>query len=300
MRYSIVFAAVAATTVSGHGVIRSIAGANGVIMPGLGVADGTPRNCVVNSCGAQADTCIIRDNEIASGKYGPLGWTQGSGNVDPNAVVANFMGKGNAPPRNKGASDSVGVEDNLQGLLTPKERRANEMNMMGNLFQGIANLPIVGTLGFGGSRKTYPTETMNADMRGQGAKSGLPTADENGIVNVVYRQINQDGAGPTTAAVDCESGGKDPKKFKTARVVRDVPGSGISGLSIATNTDYAMQVQIPQDCACTGEVGGVKNVCILRIRNQALAGPFGGAVAFTQSKASHKRALEYRLQKRDE
>lgn len=99
------------------------------------------------------------------------------------------MGTGNPPPRNKGASDSVGVEDNLQGLLTPKERRANEMNMMGNLFQGIANLPIVGTLGLGGARKTYPTETMNADMRGQGAKSGLPTADENGIVNVVYRQV---------------------------------------------------------------------------------------------------------------
>lgn len=35
MRYSIVFTAMAATTVSGHGLIRSIEGANGVTMPGL-------------------------------------------------------------------------------------------------------------------------------------------------------------------------------------------------------------------------------------------------------------------------
>ncbi|KIE02669.1 cell surface protein (Mas1), partial [Metarhizium majus ARSEF 297] len=300
MRYSIVFTAVAATTVSGHGIIRSIAGANGVIMPGLGVADGTPRDCVVNSCGAQADTCIIRDNEINSGKYGPLGWTQGSGNVDPNAVIANFMGTGNPPPRNKGASDSVGVEDNLQGLLTPKERRANEMSMMEKIFRGATSLPIVGTLGLGGTPKRYPVETINADMRGQGAKSGLPTADDNGVVSVVYRQINQDGAGPMTAAVDCESGGKDPKKFRDARVILDVPGSYVSGLSISTDTDYPMQIQLPQDCVCKGEAGGAKNVCIVRIRNQALAGPFGGAAAFTQSKASRKRALEYSLKKRDE
>ncbi|KAG8417613.1 hypothetical protein J3458_005107 [Metarhizium acridum] len=300
MRYSIVFTAVAATTVSGHGIIRSITGANGVIMPGLSVADGTPRNCVANACGAQADTAIIRDNEINSGQRPALGWTQGSGNVNPDAVVENFMGRGNEPPKNKGASDSVGVEDNLQGLSTPKERRDEYRRQNNGLFQGIANLPIIGTLGMGGTPKTYPVETMNADMRGQGEKSGLPTADDNGIVNLVYRQINQDGAGPMTAAVDCSSGGKDPKAFQSARVVRDVPGAGVSGLSIATNTDYAMQVQVPQGCACSGTVGGQKNVCIVRVRNQALAGPFGGAAAFTQSNASRKRALEYRLEKRDE
>ncbi|TWU78833.1 hypothetical protein ED733_007442 [Metarhizium rileyi] len=300
MRYSIIFTAAAATTVSGHGVIRSIVGANGVTMPGLVVADGTPRNCVVNACGAQADTGIIRDNEINSGKYGPLGWTQGNGNVDPAAVVANFMGTGNAPPKNKGAADSVGVEDNLQGLLTPKERRDHYKRQMNNLFQGIANLPVIGTLGIGGSRKTYPVETLNADMRGQGAQSGLPTADDNGIVNVVYRQINQDGAGPTTAAIDPSSGGKDAKAFQTARVVRDIPGLGFTGLSIATNTDYPMQIQMPQGMTCDGEVAGVKNVCIVRVRNQALAGPFGGAAAFTQSKANRKRAIEYRLRKRAE
>ncbi|KAH7059896.1 hypothetical protein BKA57DRAFT_512929 [Linnemannia elongata] len=34
---------------------------NGVNAPGAIVLDGTPRDCIVNACGAQADTGIIRD-----------------------------------------------------------------------------------------------------------------------------------------------------------------------------------------------------------------------------------------------
>ncbi|KLU91631.1 hypothetical protein MAPG_10149 [Magnaporthiopsis poae ATCC 64411] len=55
-------------TVSAHGVVTSITGANGVTMPGLSIADGTPRDCSSNRCGSQADTAIIRDREINSGK----------------------------------------------------------------------------------------------------------------------------------------------------------------------------------------------------------------------------------------
>ncbi|KAG6018458.1 hypothetical protein E4U41_003884 [Claviceps citrina] len=304
MRYSIVFTALAATTVSGHGLIRSVEGANGVSMPGLTVTDGTPRDCVVNSCGAQADTGIIRDAEIASGKVGPLGSTQGSGKVDIAAHVANFMGTGNALPSNKGAQSATGVEDNLQGLQGlfggAKERREEHRRQMGNMFSGIGNLPIIGVLGTGGDRKTWPVETMNGDMRGQGAQKGLPTADENGVVSLVYRQINQDGAGPMTAAIDCTSGGTDPKAFQSAKILHDVPGSGLTGLSLSTNTDFPMQVQIPEGSTCEGEVAGVKNVCIVRVRNQALAGPFGGGAAFTQSKQGRKRAIAYRLKKRME
>lgn len=103
-----------------------------------------------------------------------------------------------------------------------------------------------------------------------------------------------------TAAIDGTSGGTDNKAFQTAKIVHDVPGSGISGLSISTNTDYPMQVQMPEGMTCDGEVGGVKNVCIVRVRNQALAGPFGGGAAFTQSKDGRKRAIAYRLRKRME
>lgn len=302
MRYSFVVTTLTATAVSGHGVIRTIEGANGVSMPGLTVTDGTPRNCVVNACGAQADTGIIRDTEIASGKVGPLGSTQGGGRVDVAAHIANFMGTGNGLATNKGAASSTGVEDNLGGLFggSAKDRRDQHKRRMNQMFQGLGNLPVIGVLGAGGSPKSWPVETINGDMRGQGAEKGLPTADSNGVVSLVYRQINQDGAGPMTAAIDGTSGGSDPKAFQSARILRDVPGSGISGLSLATNTDYPMQVQMPEGMTCDGEVAGVKNVCIVRVRNQALAGPFGGGAAFTQSKESRKRAIAYRLKKRME
>ena len=48
---------------------------------------------------------------------------------------------------------------------------------------------------------------------------------------------------------------------------------------------------------CDGTVAGVSNVCIVKVQNAALAGPFGGSAAFTQSPAAKKRALEYRMRK---
>jgi hypothetical protein len=45
---------------------------------------------------------------------------------------------------------------------------------------------------------------------------------------------------------------------------------------------------------CDGTAGGVSNVCIVRVRNGAGAGPFGGSVAFTQTAAARKRAIAFK------
>jgi hypothetical protein len=111
-------------------------------------------------------------------------------------------------------------------------------------------------------------------------------------------QINQDGAGPLDAAVDGTSGGTDPAAFQRAQVTQDVPGLGFQGLSLATNKDFPLTVQMPQGMTCDGTVGGVDNVCIVRVRNGAAAGPFGGSAAFTMSAGARKRAIAYRLKKR--
>lgn len=111
-------------------------------------------------------------------------------------------------------------------------------------------------------------------------------------------QVNQDGAGALTADVDSTSGGTDTNAFQVANVTQDVPGIGIGGLSTATTTDFPVKVQIPSGTVCSGTVGGASNVCIVRMQNSALAGPFGGSAAFTQSAAGKKRALEYRLKQR--
>lgn len=100
--------------------------------------------------------------------------------------------------------------------------------------------------------------------------------------------------------VDSTSGGTEMSAFQDAEVTQDVPGIGFGGLSLATTTDFPLEVQMPAGMTCDGTVGSVNNVCVVRVRNTAAAGPFGGAAAFTQSTAARKRAIAYRLKKRME
>jgi Egh16-like virulence factor len=289
MQYSsaILLAAFAATNVLAHGVITSVEGANGVTMPGLSgkfqhrfnhltsdrfsVADGTPRDCATPACGAEADTSIIRKNELGTSKASALGRTVGAGPVDAATMVAAFMDG----PAGNTTSAKAAREFHLETL----SKRA---------------------LTTGGGTKT-PKGTVETGVKaavGQGATSGLPTCSDTGVVTMTFHQVNQDGAGPLTAAVDPTSGGTDPTAFQSAQVTQNVPGLGIGGLSAVTTTDFPVAIQMPAGMTCSGQVGGASNVCIARLQNSALAGPFGGSVAFTQSPAAKKRAIEYNLARR--
>lgn len=55
---------------------------------------------------------------------------------------------------------------------------------------------------------------------------------------------------------------------------------------------------MPAGMVCSATVAGVNNVCIVRMQNAALAGPFGGSAAVTQTLTAKKRAIEYNLRKR--
>lgn len=128
--------------------------------------DGTPRNCIVNSCGAQADTAIIRDAEIKSGKFGPLGWTQGGGDCKPDAVISSYMGLGSPPTYSKGRT-STGKDD-------PAASKGN---------------PIFDLLSFGCKRRLYDHETIISDYQGKGKDVGLPTTNDQGEISFVYRVV---------------------------------------------------------------------------------------------------------------
>lgn len=141
------------------------------------VEDGVPRDCIPNGCGSQVDTGICRDAEFEAGRS-PLCWTSKGGDVDASRVVSIFMGT-RAAPR------SVDDDD----LNTTSSEHDEENKKMLQARQGFWNLPIIGALGFGGKRYEWPKETILADTAGQGARSGLPTADDNGVVNLVYRQV---------------------------------------------------------------------------------------------------------------
>ncbi|KAG9254008.1 uncharacterized protein F5Z01DRAFT_111585 [Emericellopsis atlantica] len=280
---------------SAHCVITSIEGANGVTMPGLSIADGTPRDCSSNGCGSQADTSIIRDSEIASGEVGPLGRTQGNGPVDPNTMIAAFM-NGASAPTNNGAADSTGVEDDISGLRGASRGRGqkNRRQFLGRLFGGGG-----GGSNANGQKNEFSVESSVAATAGDGATSGMPTCSDSGEISVTMRQINQDGAGPMEAMVDGTSGGTDMNAFQRAQVTQDVPGF-VAGLSLTTTTDFPMKIQMPAGMTCDGSAGGVDNVCIVRVRNSTPAGPFGGSAAFTMPAAARKRAIAYRLKKRME
>ncbi|KAI0129130.1 hypothetical protein BJ170DRAFT_361044 [Xylariales sp. AK1849] len=297
MRYSLILVATGlVASVSAHGVVTKVVGANGVEMPGLSVADGTPRDCSSNGCGSQADTSIIRDKEVSSGKTGPLGRTQGNGNVDAATMINSFMGGAGAPTNN---GTGVGVEDNIPASAGNKGRSAkfNRRQLLGKLLGGAGGAG--GAANAKGVKSTSPAETMVAATAGTGASSGLPTAADDGTVELNFRQINQDGAGPMEAMIDGTSGGTDMAAFKEANVMQDVPGA-VAGLSLATNTDFAMKVAMPQGMTCDATVGDATNVCVVRIRNNTPAGPFGGSAAFTQTTAARKRAIAYRLKRRAE
>ncbi|WYZ45824.1 hypothetical protein EsH8_IX_000049 [Colletotrichum jinshuiense] len=287
MRSQSFLVAALAATVSAHGTLLSVEGANGVSMPGLTIADGTPRDCNSNGCGSQADTAIIRDREIASGEVGPLGRTQGNGPVSAETMINNFMG-GSAAPKNNGAASATGVEDNIPNM---KRVELYARQGLAGIFGGGKNK---------GKQGNGPPEARVAATAGMGASQGMPTCADDGTITMTFRQINQDGAGPLTADVDGTSGGTKEEAMQSAKVTTDVPGLGVQGISLATNTDFPVKVQMPAGMTCDAKVGMASNVCVVRVRNGAGAGPFGGSAAFTQSAAARKRAIAYRLKKRME
>lgn len=158
------------------------------------VLDGTPRDCIVNACGAQADTGIIRDAEINRGQYGPLGWTQGGGNCKADAVIGEYMGLSTAP-KYTGGRTFTGKVDPVEEE-GKKRRRAENDRHLEALFSKRAgpgfsplNLPIVGFLGLGGNRTSYNNETIVSDYAGRGKTDGLPTTDDDNTISCVYRQV---------------------------------------------------------------------------------------------------------------
>ncbi|KAF7918195.1 uncharacterized protein EAE98_009807 [Botrytis deweyae] len=269
---SILLLAFAATNVLAHGVVTEVQGANGVNMPALSVADGTPRDCPSPGCGAEADTSIIRANEMGTSKASALGRTA-TGPVSAAKMISMFMG-GNA---------------NSTAAVAAREIHAASM---------LRRSLVVRAADGGAKTPSGTSETGVKAAMGAGATSGMPTCADDGTVKMTFHQVNQDGAGPLTAMVDPTSGGTDPAAFKKAAVTQNVPGIGIGGLSAAQTTDFQMAVQMPAGMTCSGSVGGASNVCVAKVQNSALAGPFGGSVAFTQSAGAKKRAIEYNLSKR--
>ncbi|KAH8110391.1 hypothetical protein DFH11DRAFT_1514409 [Phellopilus nigrolimitatus] len=106
--------------------------------------------------------------------------------------------------------------------------------------------------------------------------AGLPSASADGTVSMTLHQVNADGAGPYTCEVSTDATGAN---FAAMTVTTNVPGK--NSLSTAKATDFPLVAQMPAGATCTGGANG--NACLVRCRNSAIAGPFGGCAAGTFS-----------------
>lgn len=101
-------------------------------------------------------------------------------------------------------------------------------------------------------------------------------------ITVTIHQVNADGAGPYVCDLDETSNSGLISKNLT--VTNNVPG--FNGLSQAKAQDFNITVTMPDQLSCTGASTG--NICTVRCRNNAVAGPFGGCFAVQQTDTTPK------------
>ncbi|KAK0713152.1 hypothetical protein B0T26DRAFT_753294 [Lasiosphaeria miniovina] len=101
-------------------------------------------------------------------------------------------------------------------------------------------------------------------------------------ITVTIHQVNADGAGPYVCDLDETSNSGLISKNLT--VTNNVPG--VNGLSQAKAQDFNITVTMPDQLSCTGASTG--DICTVRCRNNAVAGPFGGCFAVQQTDTTPK------------
>lgn len=116
------------------------------------------------------------------------------------------------------------------------------------------------------------------------AANAVTQVSPGGEMTVTVHQVNADGAGPYTCDMDPTGNSLGATGQIPLEVTNNVPGA--NGFSQAKTVDFNMTVKMPADMNCTGASTG--NVCTVRCRNNALAGPFGGCFPVQQAGAAAK------------
>ncbi|WYZ43578.1 hypothetical protein EsH8_VII_000014 [Colletotrichum jinshuiense] len=98
-------------------------------------------------------------------------------------------------------------------------------------------------------------------------------------IQVTIHQVNADGAGPYSCDLDPTSNSLGGTGQIPLEVTNNVPG--VNGFSQAKTQQFNVTVTLPADLKCTGASTG--DVCTVRCRNNAVAGPFGGCFAVQQT-----------------
>ncbi|KAF3911474.1 hypothetical protein ABW20_dc0106189 [Dactylellina cionopaga] len=117
----------------------------------------------------------------------------------------------------------------------------------------------------------------------------IPLVRPGGYLMIGIYQINADGAGPYTCTID-QSGTGNSFDSAPLKVLSNVQGKNWKGKETFTNTykftNWTVPIQLPDNLKCTGTFGGKSNICVVRCRNGAPNGPFGGCVPIQQCTGS--------------
>ncbi|KAI9190295.1 hypothetical protein H9P43_001728 [Blastocladiella emersonii ATCC 22665] len=106
---------------------------------------------------------------------------------------------------------------------------------------------------------------------------GLPQVAPGMPLTLTVHQINADGAGPFACDVSMDGTGNDFQQVQVAQNVRGILGTNPAG----NKSPHDLVVMMPASMQCTG--GATGDMCMVRCRNNAVAGPFGGCVPVQQA-----------------
>ncbi|KAI0429888.1 hypothetical protein F5Y09DRAFT_245639 [Xylaria sp. FL1042] len=151
------------------------------------------------------------------------------------------------------------------------------------------------TIGAGDNDIEQGTQAIMAETGDQ-----LPQISQGGELNMTLHQVNSDGGGPYTCAINADGTGQT---WEDLTVTTTPPGENSRNRDGAA-TDFPLVAAIPDDQTCTGTVAGQDNTCLVRCMNAARAGPFGGVVPVqmagansTGNAATARRALATTLKR---
>ncbi|KAH7376929.1 hypothetical protein B0T11DRAFT_25053 [Plectosphaerella cucumerina] len=170
---------------------------------------------------------------------------------------------------------------------TPRDgTRRDPFQQDSTRFRGASAETFGETVGAGANQLEAGTKAIMSEMGGQ-----LPQITPGGSVNMMLHQVNGDGGGPYTCAMNADGTGAT---WENINVSTTPPGENSRNRGGA-QTDFPMVADVPADQTCTGTVAGQENVCLVRCMNAARAGPFGGVVpvqmAGTATPAQARRLL---------
>ncbi|KAH7346732.1 hypothetical protein BKA65DRAFT_283104 [Rhexocercosporidium sp. MPI-PUGE-AT-0058] len=164
-----------------------------------------------------------------------------------------------------GEGMAIGVD-----TATPRDgTRRNPFQQDSTRFKNAAADQCGETLG-GGTND--PATQVPAQLAANGGN--MPQISQGGMVMMTLHQVNGDGAGPYECMIDSTGTGT---QWVNMQVATNVPGE--DSRSRAKATDFPLTAKVAADQECTGSVGGLDGVCMVRCNNDANAGPFGGCVA---------------------